>query len=478
MKKLFIGSLLLFSSQAALAQSWTVGPQTVTYPTSGGSYTGIIGDGSDSQGGIAPGYASEAADIPSSDFTLSQWFTDTGTRITPGSEAKFRTHCNGSHEAQEDPILFPGQANVGHLHTFFGNELAGKDSTYTSLRTTGGSTCAGGPANRTAYWYPSVRKPLSTGVTVTIKPDYVIVYYTAGAPASAVRMSRFPRNFAYIGGVDPSDFNDTARRAELPAGFTYLGNGWDGWKCLSPSGAQVNTSTGATYSKVLKKADGSDPWAGACVSGGQLVAVVKAPPCWDGVNIRSPNGRDHLRYKHRHNNSGQPKCPSGWYEFSSFEGSFNFSHTGFSDYGTWYLSSDRMNTPSTAADPTSNSTCRQTGPYFCNGETFHFDWFGAWDYGTAASPGVMIKWMVNCTGVKVTISGTTLAGNPGECGDSTFNVGPQQLLTNGDASPDASLSNDPVISFDKQYDNGTSRFFPLIAGSTGDGHLHHGVPPS
>src|SRR5690348_12510654 len=33
----------------------------------------------------------------------------------------FRTMCNPSHMAFNDPIVYPGQPNRSHLHTFFGN---------------------------------------------------------------------------------------------------------------------------------------------------------------------------------------------------------------------------------------------------------------------------------------------------------------------------------------------------------------------
>lgn len=473
MKKLFLAVLALFIATPAFAQAWTVGegPQPVAYSNSN---PGVLGDGSDEQGGVAPGYIHEEPDYPSN-FTVSDWVKTGGGVTRPPAQAKFRTHCNVSHRAQEDPILYPGLANHGHDHTFFGNRLAGKDSTYQSLRTTGASTCAGGPVNRTAYWFPSMLHTLSSGAVAAIKPDFIIVYYTiSGAPSNSVRNSRFPRGFRYIGGVDPSNYNDTARKAEVPAGFVYRGNGFDGWKCLTPGDILVKTSDGQDTSKRFVNADGSDPWAGACPAGYKLVGILSAPGCWDGHNITSPNGRDHLRYSLRHINSGRNDiCPNGWYQFPGFEGTFYFSHNGWNDYKNWYLSSDRMNAPSTAADPTSLSPCRATGPYFCPGETFHFDWFGAWEYGTAAAPGAMLKWLINCTGVKVTMGGTTAPGNPGECNDSALGNG-ERILTNGATSPDTSLSLNPVITFNSYYDDPpTTRHLPLSGGTTGDVTIQH-----
>lgn len=475
LKRLFLAfSLLMVATQPVMAQSWTSGARTVSYPRVGSSYTGVVGDGTDSLGGLAPAYATEPADV-ADNFTLSDWVTSSGaSRTTGASEAKFRTHCNASHEKQEDPILFPGQANAGHRHTFFGNTLAGKDSTYTSLRTTGKSTCGGGPVNRTAYWFPSLLHTTASGAVAAIMPDYIIVYYTTGDPANAAKITRFPRDFKYIGGVDPSDYNDAARKAEIPGGFAYITNGFVGWSCRTiDDGTIINTTGGSAWSPRLKNADGSDPWGGACNAGKMFAASLTAPSCWDGYNRSSPNGRDHLRYAIRHIDSGAGVCPDHWYNLPPFQGTFYFSHNGFSDYGNWYLASDRMNPANTPADTTSLDPCRASGPYFCNGATFHFDWWGAWSYGTAAAPGPMIKWQRFCVGATIKIDGQVLAGSPADCNDSTFNTGEKLKLI--ETSPDTSLSNSPIVNITQRLfdDPDIARHVPLGAGTTGNFTVHH-----
>src|SRR4051812_30942850 len=52
----------------------------------------------------------------------------------------FATLCRFSHEAPDDPIVFPGQAGKSHLHTFFGNTTTSAASSYDSLRA-GPTTC-------------------------------------------------------------------------------------------------------------------------------------------------------------------------------------------------------------------------------------------------------------------------------------------------------------------------------------------------
>ena len=73
----------------------------------------------------------------------------TGERgINSGTPGEVRLTCGTSHHAYDDPIVYPRQPGVSHLHTFFGNTLADADSTYESLRGSGDSTCAGGPLKR------------------------------------------------------------------------------------------------------------------------------------------------------------------------------------------------------------------------------------------------------------------------------------------------------------------------------------------
>ena len=77
------------------------------------------------------------ADIPSN-FNTSNFLQ---SRPIPPSTAdqpdgKMRTLCRPSHLAHDDPIVNPG-TNSAHLHLFFGNTTANRNSTYTSLRTTG-----------------------------------------------------------------------------------------------------------------------------------------------------------------------------------------------------------------------------------------------------------------------------------------------------------------------------------------------------
>lgn len=395
--------------------------RTATYSTN------VIGDGTTANGGTPPAAFEEPPDIPSN-FAVAKWMQDAvengdcyydtafpatrppGCPIRDGLEAKFRTHCNYSHSAAVDPVLYPNQVNRSHLHSFFGNRAVDQFTTYESLRTKGGSTCGGGPINRTGYWYPAVLKDnaLGDGKTMIVRLDYVTVYYT-DAPSRVPKLTRIPRGLQYIAGFKMHDPTDAAVKAELPGGYTYYTNGWNGWKCASGNGAYIGgVMANGAYPNAAVPGSGLQPYLRNangtatldCPTGSQIIASLSGPNCWDGHNLSSPNGRDHMRYV-VNKSDGQKYCPDGWYWLPTLELSFFFSNDGPSDYKEWYLSSDRFE-----------------GASFLNGESFHTDWFGGWDYT------IMKTWMKRCNGI-AGIDGSSGTDNWRECSDSQFGDGTQ-----------------------------------------------------
>lgn len=463
--QLVILAALLLPAAPINAQLWTTRERTVSWVTSPAT-----GDGVDrhpevaaaAQGGDPPALAYEPAPIDENGlYTRSQWFGGTPqfrTTVSP----KFRITCNFSHFGFFDPIMYPGQTNVGHHHTYIGNKHTDENSSYTSLRNSPASTCSGGPVNGTAYWEPSLMYESATGVFVPVKPNVVSFYYTIGSHAVAAQLYRLLRGLAFIGGVDPMDRLNTARLGEIPDGRGWLKtrryNGWNGWGCYN-GGRLIQPAAGNTADpnpqqpglvRQLVNADGSDPWSGACENAGYiLIASVGAPQCWDGYNLTSPNGRDHFRYhifKSSNQAPGAEVCPDGWWRVPAFEAKSEFANArpGLSGHA-WrsrlHLSSDRM-------DP-------NPANWHPRGSTFHFDWMHGWDTV------VMNTWLVNCTGVS--INGT--AGDGHDCNDST--ISPTQKLLLG-ASPDTSLSNSPVVNVNVDYSAGPSRdaVGPVETGTT------------
>lgn len=384
-----------------------------------------IGDGSTPQGGTPPALDKQPMLIRSN-FDVSTWLTPTYSKPNPPyGEAKFRTFCNYSHHAYDDPIVFPDQPGAAHLHTFLGNTETNAGSTYRSLRTKGDSTCGGGPINRSAYWYPAVLKDnaIGDGKTMVVKPDYALVYYSV-AESKTEQITQIPRGLSFVFGFNPSDPTDEMQHNEVRAAGTsygYHSNGFLGWTCEGINGSNSNSPIpGSPLQPYLRNANGTATL--TCPRTVRIGAALAAPTCWDGHNLASPGGRKHVRQYIIEGNTGRRDlCPNGWYHVASFSIVFWFSHTGLNDYKRWYLSSDRM----------------PGMPRFLNGQSMHADWFGAWDYD------VMKTWMVHCNGTRIPGEGKP---DPHSCNDTQFGDGRKGL---------------PNLGGHRYADQGAARFDPM-----------------
>jgi hypothetical protein len=190
----------------------------------------------------------------------------------PDVVGAFRFICQPSHEAADDPILWPGQPGKAHLHQFFGNTGANAYSTFTSLRTTGDSTCMN-RLNRSAYWYPA----MLTGKGEVIRADYISIYYKR-RPASDPEC----RKLAAKGCVN------------LPNGLKLVAD-VNHFRCVA------NQFHRATLEEAL--AD--------CGGRGQVMAAVNFGSCWNG-KTESADARSHVVAFARDQNSGRELCPAGY----------------------------------------------------------------------------------------------------------------------------------------------------------------------
>ena len=148
----------------------------------------------------------------------------------------FRTKCDVSHFAFDDPLVYPNQRGASHLHMFFGNDSINSTSDTTNLANTGGSTCDGGTLNRSAYWTPAL---LDMSAKKPVLPEDSIWYYKEG-----------------YNGLSGSDF-------VLPEGLGMIGREFY-WTC----------NGGATRYQNIP----------SCASGERLDLIVDFPQCWDGQN--------------------------------------------------------------------------------------------------------------------------------------------------------------------------------------------------
>jgi hypothetical protein len=157
-----------------------------------------------------------------------------------------------------DPIVYPNQANKGHLHLFFGNVGINPNSTNESLRTTGNSTCNGGIMNRSSYWVPAI---IDTATNKVVEPRNMLTYYKDAYAAP------MPRGLRIIAGN--SMFNSTI-----------------------PSSDNMHTWFECNELYASRQFDLVN-----CGKGGMVTMRVNFPECWNGVDLDSADHRSHMAYR-------------------------------------------------------------------------------------------------------------------------------------------------------------------------------------
>lgn len=244
------------------------------------------------------------------------------TTTQPGvaTVPKFRLVCKYSAGGVFDPIVYPGQANAGHHHTFFGNPTVTKDSTSADLNASNISNCAGGTMNRSAYWVPSIYSTVDGKI---IKPFQTIVYY------ATVR----PHNLT----VNP-----------IPDGLKMIAPiGHSSWECTQ--WPNPNYGSGATIPTCT-------------TSGHKLRAFLTFPSCWDGINLDSANHHSHMAYDKTGDYKTAPAqngCPSSHpVRIAGFKMIVDWDVVAGGETANWRLSSD--------------------SPTDLPGATFHGDYMEGW----------------------------------------------------------------------------------------------------
>ncbi len=193
-------------------------------------------------------------------------------------EPSFRVQCYVTKVAPNDPIVFPGQPGMSHMHTFYGNHTTDAYSTINSLLADRVGQCGShfDTVDRSAYWVPTLYKD---GQPMT-KDDGSIqlnVYYKrAGANAGALVQQGFPQGLRIVAG----DAKAT----------TPQDNVW--FKC---AGA-VDTGSQNSYGHSFP----------SCKSTEVLIAEVQFPDCWDGKNLDSANHKSHMTMS----SGSASTCPS------------------------------------------------------------------------------------------------------------------------------------------------------------------------
>jgi hypothetical protein len=241
----------------------------------------------------------------------------------------FRLGCFYSHMNFDDPIVYPGQTGVSHLHVFFGNTDVNAASTSDSIASSGNSTCSGGTLNRSAYWVPAM-VDATDGTPIT--PSAILVYYKTGyggvTPASVVAV---PAGLHMIAGSAKA----TTASTDGVGRFSCVGgNVGVGWQNSIPT---------------------------TCNQGNSLIMEVNFPQCWDGANLDSPDHKSHMSYP---TGTG---CPSAYpvaLPAISYEVYYDLSAVNLAHMVNWRLSSDNYAATSPA------------------GYSAHGDYMYGWDKAT------------------------------------------------------------------------------------------------
>jgi hypothetical protein len=176
----------------------------------------------------------------------------------------FIENCRFSHQAPDDPIVFPGRPGASHQHTFVGNRTTSAFSSFGSLRS-GPTTCLR-QDDTAAYWVPALYQG-----SELVLPVAATIYYRRGTLAP---VSTFPNNLRVIAG-DATATSPQGRR------ITF-------WSCGVASG--VDRSEGVPTCPDTR--------------GSFLRLHIRFPECWDGRRLDSADHKSHMAYAMRN------ACPS------------------------------------------------------------------------------------------------------------------------------------------------------------------------
>ena len=217
----------------------------------------------------------------------------------------FRVVCTPSHMSNDDPLVFPGQKDAAHSHTFFGNTSTNYASDLSNMSAVGNSTCKGGLINRSAYWVPSM---VDTTQNKPFAPDVAIFYYKRGyVPAGMVKAP--PKGLRILAG-DPKA---TTPAQNEHAAYTCLSRiPFFGWKSSIP----------------------------ACNVGETMQMKVTFPQCWDGKNLDSPDHKSHMAYSKLSYTTAN-KCPTTHpIGIPLIALNMNFKVDSINSHKIWRLASD------------------------------------------------------------------------------------------------------------------------------------------
>jgi hypothetical protein len=174
--------------------------------------------------------------------------------------------CVYSHEANNDPILMPGQAGQSMAHDFFGNTTTSATSTASTL--VGGPSTCSTSADASAYWTPVLYQ---NGVAIT--PERNLIYW-AGLHATDPAVTAPPVGLEMIAGNE---------NATAPQSVRVVA-----WRCADQQ-TQVASATPVN-----------------CPGTRGLELRVTFPSCWNGTTL---NGASETNVVYP---EADTRCPAGY----------------------------------------------------------------------------------------------------------------------------------------------------------------------
>jgi hypothetical protein len=212
--------------------------------------------------------------------------------------------CTADHYAMNDPIVFPAQPGMSHMHTFYGNTSTDAYSTVSTLSAASPSSCGRGmgTSDLSAYWVPSLMKNNADGTSSVVKTEQVTtVYYRRAGGGMGPRVHPFPRGLRMIAGDSKATSDQSLSIVQ--------------WDC----------GGGGVESPHMYACNGG--------SSSSIHASLVFPSCWDGVHLDSADHKAHMAYA-----APSGTCPAD-HPVSLPEVTFEIDFPGIAGGPDYYLAS-------------------------------------------------------------------------------------------------------------------------------------------
>ena len=193
-------------------------------------------------------------------------------------EPSFKVTCYPRGMAQNDPIVFPGQAGRSHMHSFYGAKGVDQNTTVDTLLAQSTSQCGSNfdTVDLSAYWIPTLYKDGQAMHTESGLYQLHAYYQRAGGSNGKLVDQAFPRGLKMIAG----DMRATTPQSNV----TYV--------CAKTNDTGQQRGGGHEFL--------------SCNADESLIAKLVFPDCWDGRNLDSADHKSHMAYS----TGASGACPS------------------------------------------------------------------------------------------------------------------------------------------------------------------------